>query len=158
MGPDGRPVSGAQCYGLRARWGYITTLADDRFEVHGMEPSHPRLVIFAHRDRQLVGSVVLKIEDPKTDSPLEVRLGPAGSIKGRLVDEDGFPLANATLMVRTDVDPGEAPLARTPGYCLWPDDEDFFADAEGRFQVHGLTPGVKFSIIVRIKDRAPPPR
>ena len=31
--------------------------------------------------------------------PLEVRLGPPGSVKGRLVDEDGLPLAGATLSV-----------------------------------------------------------
>ena len=38
------------------------------------------------------GSVVLKDEDIKTDAPLVVRMERAGSVKGRLVDDDGLPL------------------------------------------------------------------
>ena len=89
--PDGKPVTGVRCYGLSSTWGFIKTLPDDTFEVHGLEPGHPRQLIFAHKDRRLVGAVIIKDEDLKSDAPLEVRLGPPGSIKGRLVDEDGLP-------------------------------------------------------------------
>ena len=30
-------------------------LTADTFEVHGLEPGHPRLLIFAHKDLHLVG-------------------------------------------------------------------------------------------------------
>ena len=43
----------AGCYGLRARWGvHHDAYGRPVSKFHGMEPSHPRLVIFAHRDRQ----------------------------------------------------------------------------------------------------------
>ncbi len=39
--PDGKPVAGAQCYGLSDAWGEVKTLADDTFEVLGLEPAIP---------------------------------------------------------------------------------------------------------------------
>ena len=95
--PDGKPVAGAQCYGLSPTWGEMKTLADETFEVRGLEPDHPRQLIFAHKGRRLVGSVIIKGEDSQSDEPLVVRLDRPGSIKGRLVDEDGLPMAGATL-------------------------------------------------------------
>ena len=75
----------------------MKTLADDTFEVLGLEPGHPRQCDLRPQGRRLVGSVVIKDEDFKADEPLVVRLERAGSIKGRLVDEDGLPLAGARL-------------------------------------------------------------
>jgi hypothetical protein len=41
-----------------------------------------------------------------------------------------------------------------PGHgALWPDDETFTADADGRFEVTGLKPGVKCFIGVHFKAR-----
>ena len=153
---DGKPVIGARCYGVTTTWGYIKTLTDDRFEVLGLEPGRPRLMIFAHKDRGLVGSVLIKDEDLKTDNSLVVRLEPAGSIKGRLVDEDGVPMAGIRLGVMTyDQDGGNLPPGANHGgyYCLWPDGEIFVTDANGRFQIDGLKPGVKASIKIEAKVR-----
>ena len=61
-------------------------------------------MIFAHKDRRLVGSVIIKERGrSRRAAPLVVRLERAGSIKGRLVDEDGLPLAGATLYVQTSL-------------------------------------------------------
>jgi hypothetical protein len=95
--PDGKPVIGAQCYGLSSSWGEMKTLADGTFEVHGLEPDHPRQLIFAHKDRRLVGSVIIKGEESGGEAPLVIRLDRPGAITGRLVDEDGLPVAGATL-------------------------------------------------------------
>jgi hypothetical protein len=151
IGPDGRPVVGAQCYGLGPTWGSVETLADDTFEARGLEPGQPRLLAFAHQGRRLVGSLLIKDEDLKSDAPLEVRLGPGGILKGRLVDEDGLPLAGAKLTVVTlGLDKMNLPGGPDG---LWPDNETFTSDASGRFEVVGLKPDVKCLIDVRDESR-----
>ena len=150
--PDGTPVRGARCYGLSSTWGFVKTLADETFEVHGLEPGHRRQLMFAHRDRQLVGAFIIKDEGLTSEALLEVRLGPPGSVKGRLVDEDGLPLAGATLSVMSVELNGLDNLPPGPG-ALWPDDDTFRSDADGRFKVVGLKPGVKSFIGLRFATR-----
>jgi protocatechuate 3,4-dioxygenase beta subunit len=151
--PDGQPVTGAQCYGLSPTWGHLKTLTDETFEVHGLEPDHPRQLIFAHKDRRLVGSVIIQGEDSRSNAPLVVRLDRPGSIKGRLVDEDGLPVSGAMLgtltigIDRNNLPPGPGDLA------MWPDSETVTTGADGRFQVDGLKPGVTTNHGVSFKDR-----
>src|SRR5207302_8058999 len=108
-GPDGLPVVGAEAYGLSAcDWGGTQRsrpLDADTFEVGGLESGRPRLLVFTHKARKLVGAAVLKDDDLKSNAPLEVKLFPTGAIAGRLVDEDGLPWAGAMLSVWM-TDPG----------------------------------------------------
>jgi protocatechuate 3,4-dioxygenase beta subunit len=151
--PDGKPVAGARCYGLEPLGFIIKTLPDETFAVHGLEPGYPRHVIVAHKGRRLVGAITVKDEHLQSEATLEVRLGPPCSVKGRLVDEDGLPLAGATLSVMSYDGSGEVDnLPSGPG-ALWPDDETFTADSDGRFEVTGLKPGVRSFIGVHIKAR-----
>ena len=146
IGPNGKPVTGVRTYGQTSRWGNVRTLETDAFEVHGLERGHPRLVLFAHKDLHLVGSVVLKDDDIKSKTPLVVRMERAGSVKGRLVDEDGQPLSGAKLTAMTfDADGTNLPGGPDG---LWPDNEDITADADGRFVVDGLKKGAKTTISV----------
>jgi protocatechuate 3,4-dioxygenase beta subunit len=151
--PDGQPVAGVQCYGLDPTWGEMRTLADGTFEVRGLEPDHPRQVIFAHKERRLVGSVILQGEESRSDAPLVVRLARPGSLKGRLIDEDGQPVAGAqieTLTIALDgsnLPPGPGPQA------MWPDSDLVATDADGRFQIDGLKPGVRTNSAAEFKDR-----
>jgi RNA polymerase sigma factor (sigma-70 family) len=151
IGPTGQPVKGARAYGLRGARGYMQTLESDSFEVYGIERGQPRLVIFAHQDLGLVGSVVLKDDDANSQAPLVVRMERAGSIKGRLVDEDDQPLAGAKLDVTT-FDAAGVNLSGGPD-GLWPDNQSFTAGADGRFQVDGLKRDVKASIFVSTSAR-----
>ena len=48
--PDGKPVDGGAMLRPSATWGQMATLADDTFEVLGLDPDHPRQLIFAHKD------------------------------------------------------------------------------------------------------------
>jgi RNA polymerase sigma factor (sigma-70 family) len=150
-GPDGLPVVGADAYGLSARdWsgtGRSRALDANTFEVGGLEPGHPRLVVFTHKARELVGAAVLKDEDLKPTTPLEVKLVPAGAIRGRLLDDDGLPWAGATLRV-TMFDPD-----RPPGFaCSF--GETVTADAQGRFQLEAFVPGVETEVWITIPNRA----
>ena len=150
IGPDGLPVVGAGAYGLSARdWsgtGRSRALDADTFEVGGLEPGHPRLLVFTHKARKLVGAAVLKDEDMKSTTPLEIKLVAAGAIKGRLIDDDGLPWARATL--RVDMFDPE----RHPGFgCSF--GEEVTADADGRFQVEAFVPGVETEITISIPSR-----
>jgi len=150
--PDGKPVAGTRCYGLEPL-GFIKTLPDETFAIHGLEPGYPRQTIFSHKERRLVGSVIVKDEDLKGEAMLEVRLGPPCSVKGRLVDEDGLPLAEATLSVTSYHGSGDFDSLLTGPGALWSDDETFTADSDGRFEVTGLKPGVRCIISVHTKAR-----
>ena len=57
-------------------------------------------MVFGHKERRLVGWIVIQEQDVKSGPPLKVRLELAGSIKGVLVDEDGLPWAGATFYVQ----------------------------------------------------------
>jgi hypothetical protein len=152
VGPTGTPVTGARVYGLTTRWGNVQTLDTDSFEVYGLDRGHPRLVLFAHKDLHLVGSVILKDDDIKNETPLVVRMERAGSVKGRLVGEDGRPLSGAKLGTMTfDLDGNNLPGSMNvlwPEDGLWPENETFTADANGHFQVDGLKRDAKTSINV----------
>ena len=146
-GPDGLPVVGAEAYGLSAcDWsgtGHSRALDADTFEVGGLEPGHPRLLVFTHKARKLVGAAVLKDEDLKSTAPLEVKLVPAGAITGRLLDEDGLPWAGATLSVWMS-DPDRPPSL---GFgCAF--GEEVTADAQGRFRIEAFVPGVETEVTI----------
>ena len=149
-GPDGQPVVGADAYGLSAcDWAGTAgsrPLDADTFEVGGLEPGHPRLLVFTHKARKLVGAAVLKDEDLKSNTPWEVKLFPAGAIAGRLIDEDGLPWAGARLRVCM-TDPGGSPSHG----CSF--GEEVTADAQGRFQVDAFVPGVEIEVTIQAPDR-----
>jgi hypothetical protein len=148
VGPDGQPVAGAIACGLGARWGNIQTLdSASTFEVRGLEPGHPRLLIFTHKDRKLVGSVLLGDEEMKSTAPLELKLVPAGAITGRIVDEDGQPLAEARLHLKMYEPNRRMNLPHGPR-TFWPCNETFTTDAMGRFRAEGFVPGVATDISV----------
>jgi len=89
-------------------------------------------------DRKLSGSVVLKGEQTGT---LSVQLQPWASVTGRLVDGNDKPVAGVELQdtylptnLRVKGSNGEP--ARI--------DESYVTDAEGRFCIEGLAPGLKY--------------
>ena len=101
-----------------------------------------------HKARKLVGAAVLKDDDLKSTTPLEVKLFPAGAITGRLVDDDGLPWAGATLRVWMS-DPDRPPSL---GFgCAF--GEEVTADAQGRFRVEAFVPGVETEVTIGAPNR-----
>jgi hypothetical protein len=66
------------------------------------------------------------------NGPLVVKLQPCGSISGRIVDEDGQPVAGRY----AGLGPGKDPYD--------PVQHVFTTDKEGRFRVEGLVPGLGY--------------
>ena len=136
---DGKPLADARVAGLRANGGN-QTLADSSFQAVALNPLKPRLLAFFHKDRKLVGHVLLRAEAPE---PVTVRLQPGAVLTGRLLDEDGKPLAGVTV---------------NAGYRVnevrWLADEmtrgqPIQTDADGRFRIENIFPGVRFNLVIR---------
>ena len=104
----------------------------------GLAPGDVRQLAFVHRERRLSGSVILR---GKVQGPIEVKLGPWGTVTGRLVDAGGQPRAGVELgwpsnqNRRVEEGPGSLP-------------EHVKTDADGRFRLEGLAPGLKYELQV----------
>jgi hypothetical protein len=144
-GSDGRPVVGAVAHGLSALWWMYQTLDGDTFAVHGLEPGHLRQVVFTHEARKIGGVLVLKDEELKSTAPLEVKLVPTGTITGRLVDNDGLPWAGVELHVAINY-PDHPSATDTV--------ETLIVDAQGRFRIAGLVPGVETEVTLVVPNRS----
>ena len=141
LDPEGNPLKGAHYKGA-SEVGSWTALDSAEFSVYAYDPKKPRTLVFVHLDRRLSGSVELKGEQKGT---LNVQLQPWASVTGRLVDGDGKPLAGVELHDKhlpthlwAKVSNGEFATVN----------ESFLTDAEGRFRIEGLTPGLKYRPMV----------
>src|SRR5262249_8754627 len=111
--------------------GKLETLKRDEFTVQGINPQAPaRRLIFHHKGKNL-GCLLKELPD-RNSGPLTVKLQPCGSLSGRIVDEDGQPVAGFRLGVwDRQLFGGEAKV---------------ITDKEGRFRADGLAPGVDYLI------------
>jgi hypothetical protein len=125
-------------HGLGGSWAVYQTLDADTFEVGGLEPGHPRQLVFTHRARKLGGAQLLRDGDLTSTAPLEVKLVPTGTLTGRLVDADGVAWARARLNVAINY-PDHPHATDTV--------EEVTGDAQGRFRIEGLVTGVEHGVI-----------
>jgi hypothetical protein len=153
--PDGKPITGIVCSGLDpVFWRAFQVLEGATFEAKGLDPEFPRPILFAHQGRKLTGRIDLQGDPSPNLAPVEVRLHPAGTVKGRFVDEDGLPLAGVRIGLATNdfVNRTMPTAGRTA--TIWPADEVFTTDADGRFEVVGFFPGAKAGIGI-VRDGRP---
>jgi beta-lactamase regulating signal transducer with metallopeptidase domain len=139
-GPDGEPVSGTLMMGAEDHfqaWGH-QPLPSAEFEVHSLGPDAKRGLLFYHEGKKLAAAYVVK---PGENGPLSVRLEPCGTLSGRLT-ENGVPSAETQMTCDRPYEMNDARYEHgsLPGAIK--------TDKDGRFQVVGLVPGLKYSLRV----------
>jgi hypothetical protein len=85
---DGKPATGIVAHGLTAAFSGAELLKDGAFTALGLDPSHPRTVVFADAARKLSGAVRLGGDEK---APPIVKLQNWAAVTGRVVDTDGNP-------------------------------------------------------------------
>jgi protocatechuate 3,4-dioxygenase beta subunit len=142
LGPDGKPLAGVLVSGLDSTsfWGH-QPLEDATFTLTGVESGRPRLLQFAHPEKRLAGSLVIKGDEK---GPLTIKLGPAGTLTGRLVNPDGQPVTDVEIFSRSGTfpTPGEAKVDLNAGSFYL---QRIRPGKDGKFRIEGLAPGLKYS-------------
>lgn len=157
--PDGAPL---QDFDYTGKLGHFATVWDlsqeGRFQLLGYDPTKPRHVFVAHRQRNLAGYLLV---DGTAPNDVRIQLQPAGSVTGRLVDEEGTPLANHVIMPWYEASQmkklsGEQsfvpPLPQKDRLSGNADNE---TDSEGRFSLQRLVPGITYQLRARDRSQSP---
>lgn len=140
-GPDGRPATAAMVYGVGPLDMMYLPLPSSDFRVLQYRADRPRLLLFSSPKARLATAV--RVEGPQA-GPLDVQLGPAGALAGRIIDRSGKPapglhLTSALRMSKPE-DLKDSAASLPERY--------YTTDREGRFRVEGLAPGIKYSLII----------
>ena len=140
VGPDGKPLAGCTAIDLcpHTMSFNIVKLASGKFTAMGLDPKRPRPLVFRHDGKKLTAVVVARGDE---GGPLTVRLEPAATVTGRLLDDDGRPRRG----VRIDVNYARGQFG--PNY-YFPFLNPTLGD-DGRFRIEGLIPGVPYDVSVR---------
>ncbi|MCA9052932.1 MAG: hypothetical protein KDA75_03800 [Planctomycetaceae bacterium] len=116
--------------------------------VEGYFPEQGRRVMACDLERNLAAYRDLTGEQPPE---IMVDLAPAGIIRGRVLDEQGDPLADATLHNESPSisDPSQSlpgPDPQQGSIVRWYGEGEVRTDDEGRFELRGIIPGLKYSV------------
>jgi hypothetical protein len=145
LGPDGRPLAGARIGGRSdaGDWAY-EPLRTAAFTVLALRPEETRLLQFAHAEKHLAGSLVVR-GDAK--GPLTVKLGPAGTLTGRFVTRDKKkPLAYLEMFALLYERETPQMPAKPPDPTIGTFPREFRTDKDGKFRIADLAPGLKYRI------------
>jgi hypothetical protein len=150
--PEGKEVNGTWAWNLGNGFeGWHGPLKSAQFTLRAFNRKHPRFVAFIHRERNLAGLLTgppgRGRMDPKgvATPPLAlndkgqalVKLQKAGTLTAQVVDAAGKPRARLVLGIYLTV--STEPIYHLP--------EAVRTDAEGRFKLTGLIPGVSYVIM-----------
>ena len=142
LDPDGQPLTGVSAEGLvpssLGAYDRIEILKGPEFTVRGLNPRANRPLVFYQRDKNL-SFVVNELRGQATE-PLTVTLHPCGSVSGRIVDQDGQPVAGLRLSFHGVLQGRSAVNERCGGYY------EVTTTSEGRFHLGGLVPGLEYIV------------
>ena len=84
LGPDGKPLAGAIANSLTGDDGFWNPqpLKTAEFRVLALKPGQSRRLLFAHTEKRLAGSLLVRGDEK---DPLTVKLEPWGTLTGWLV-------------------------------------------------------------------------
>jgi RNA polymerase sigma factor (sigma-70 family) len=129
------------------------------FKVGGLRSLEPRALFFIHPEKKL-GKVQKLYGDEK--EPLTVRLEPLGTLTGRVLDADGRPWAGLKVSAMYNInalesarvaakDYDDLPWELLYEYPAWSKviNKEVTTDAEGRFRIDGLVPGLKYDLAAK---------
>jgi RNA polymerase sigma factor (sigma-70 family) len=131
-----QPLKGFWVAGLGAGTGQQrpTRIASDTCSAYHVLPGKPRLLAFHEPARNLFGTLRLEGNEKQA----VVQLGPAGTLKGRIHDEDGQPLAGVTVdLIHADRPASEIHRKVHQG-------KPTKTGANGAFAIDNVLPGVPF--------------
>src|SRR5262249_60650232 len=106
-------------------------------------------LFFFHAEKRLAKMTAVRGEDP---SPVTVRLETLGSVAGRVLDAGGKPRTDVKVVVSLMRNLGlfgkELPLDLLLDYPRWNQllTRETTTGADGRFQLDGLVPGLKYHL------------
>ena len=142
LDPSGKPLAGCVAVSLcpATMSQHVDELTSESFTAIALDPKHGRHLFFRHRNKKLAGVVMAQGAE---DGPLTVRLQPAGTVIGRLLDEDGQ--ARTGVVVKAGYGPGQ--FADIPYYLTLIESA---AGKDGRFRIDGLIPGVVYDLGLRV--------
>jgi hypothetical protein len=150
VGPDSKPLAGAQTNGLSGGMRFWThePLRSAEFIVKALKPDETRRLLFLHKDKGLAGTLLIRGDEK---GPLTVKLEPWGVVTGKVLTTEGKPLTDAQIVTLFGdiVGPqGAMPRPLDAGSLPYP----FKPDKDGRFRIEGFVPGLKYDLHVVKSD------
>ncbi len=142
-GPDGKPLDGVRAHGQFARSsfnGWSREPLASEFTLYGLEPGKTRTLLLDHPKKNLAARREVKGDER---GPVVVTLGPAAAAVGRLVDDDGRPLANVDILVQF------RPSKDTQPFQGYYHSRSLRTDARGKFRIDGLIAGESYAGLVQ---------
>ncbi|HEY7312762.1 MAG TPA: sigma-70 family RNA polymerase sigma factor [Gemmataceae bacterium] len=133
---EGKPLTGAVVAGVSAQTLRVVPFKTATSRIYALDPDHPRPVVVLHIERKLAAVVTLRGDEKE---PVTVKLRPAATLTGRVLDADGQPVAGAevhTLYTSTGRE-----LTKSQSRWNLPR-----TDKEGRFRLEGIVPGLSLEL------------
>jgi RNA polymerase sigma factor (sigma-70 family) len=144
---DGKAVTGTHATGVVCADFHRPTHHPDADTVTAFDvaPEEKRLLAVVHAKRRLVGTLTVRADDK---NPV-VKLGPGGTLTGRVVDPDGKPVGDVTVIVyygRRAVGEASEPLNAEAAEVLRTGRRVALTAADGAFRFDALFPGEEFRL------------
>jgi hypothetical protein len=134
----GKPVNGAWTTGIGGNeWRRPEEMKGDTTAAYNLE-GKPRQMIFYEPTRKLFGMLTLKGNEKE---PATVTLVPGGAIAGRVIGEDGKPLAGVAVNFSLGFS------TSNQFHAFIHRAQPIETDAEGRFRIDDILPGVEIGLV-----------